>query len=67
MEILTLKIMRAYILTEKERKILETFLDYDVKLNGFSVLILRLKKAQSKLEKDLKMVNLVLQKIEQTH
>jgi hypothetical protein len=67
MEILTLKVMRAYILTEKERKILETFLDSDVKLNGFSVLILRLKKAQSKLEKDLKMVNLVLQKIEQTH
>jgi hypothetical protein len=59
--------MRAYILTEKERKILETFLGSDVKLNGFSVLILRLKKAQSKLEKDLKMVNLVLQKIEQTH
>jgi hypothetical protein len=67
MEILTLKVMRAYILTEKERKILETFLDSDVKLNGFSVLILRLKKAQSKLEKDLKMVNLVLEKIEQTH
>ena len=44
--------MRTYIFTEKEREILETYLKEGKKLNGFSVLQHRLKKAK-KLFKDI--------------
>lgn len=54
--------MRMYILTQKERDTLEAFVKSGVKLNGFSVLKLRLKKAQITLEKDLKLIQSVLQK-----
>jgi len=56
--------MRGYILTDREREIIETFLNDGVKLNGFSVLVLRLKKAQPRLKKDFELFNSVLKKIE---
>jgi len=33
--------MRSYLLTERERKILKTYIEENVKLDGFSVLSLR--------------------------
>jgi len=40
--------MRGYILTERERKILKTYVEENVKLDGFSVLALRLKRWKKK-------------------
>ena len=61
---LWLKGMRTYILTDTEKKILETFLESQIKLDGFSVLILRLKKSQPELRKDLELIESVLKKLE---
>jgi len=55
--------MREYILTGRERKILETFVNSGVKLNGFSVLSLRLKRASKRLMEDMKLINLALEKL----
>ena len=54
--------MRTYALTENERQILQKYLESDLKLNGFSVLMLRLKRAKPELEKDLKLIKDVLEK-----
>ena len=51
-----------YILTKQEKKILENYLNSEVKLNGFSVLILRLKRAAPKLRADLQLVDSILKK-----
>ena len=56
--------MREYILTERERKILETFVKDNVKLDGFSVLALRLKRSNKKLIKDMELVKAALEKLE---
>ena len=56
--------VREYILTLRERKILETFVESGVKLNGFSVLSIRLKRASGKLTDDLKLINAALEKLE---
>jgi hypothetical protein len=56
--------MREYILTQRERKILETFIESGVKLNGFSVLCIRLKRASGRLMEDLKLINAALKKLE---
>jgi hypothetical protein len=55
--------MREYILTERERKILETFIESGVKLNGFSVLSIRLKRASRRLNKDIALINAALEKL----
>lgn len=55
--------MREYILTQRERKILETFVESGVKLNGFSVLSIRLKRAKRRLMEDLKLINASLEKL----
>ena len=55
--------MREYILTQRERKILETFIESGVKLNGFSVLSIRLKRANERLTEDLKLINAALNKL----
>jgi len=56
--------VREYVLTERERKILEVFLEEGVKLDGFSVVVIRLKRANKKLTKDLELIKAALKKLE---
>lgn len=57
--------MREYILTQREREILTTFIETGVKLNGFSVLAIRLKRANKKLLEDMELIRAFLKKLEQ--
>jgi hypothetical protein len=56
--------MREYILTRREREILEAFVKNGLKLNGFSVLSIRLKRAYKRLSEDFKLMDAALQKLE---
>lgn len=56
--------VRTYILTQRERRILERFVETGEKLNGFTVLIHYLKKARSQLTEDLELINAVINKAE---
>lgn len=56
--------MRTYILSENERRIIETYLKMDMNLNGFNVLKLRIKRALPQLEEDLKLIKKFLEKVE---
>jgi len=57
--------MRGYVLTERERKILKTYVEENVKLDGFSVLALRLKRWEKKLTlEDLELMENALKKFE---
>jgi len=56
--------MREYILTEREREILKTFIETGLKLNGFSVLIIRLKRANKRLMDDIELIRAALEKLE---
>ncbi|MGB9841497.1 MAG: hypothetical protein ACPLKZ_02105 [Candidatus Bathyarchaeales archaeon] len=56
--------MREYILTDREREILQTYLENNIKLDGFSVLALRLKRANKKLLEDVKLIEAFLKKLE---
>ena len=56
--------MREYILTPRERKILETFVEEGLKLDGFSVLAIRLKRAGRRLMEDTELIKEALKKIE---
>jgi hypothetical protein len=55
--------MREYILTSRERKILETFVEEGIKLDGFSVLAIRLKRAERRLMEDTGLVKETLKKL----
>jgi len=55
--------VREYILTSREREILQRFLEKGEKLNGFSSLIYYLKRGQKTLESDLKLIEETLQKL----
>ena len=55
--------MREYILTERERKILETFIKEGIKLDGFSVLALRLERSNKKLIEDIELIKATLKKL----
>jgi transcriptional antiterminator len=55
--------VREYILTSREREILQRFLEKSEKLNGFSSLIYYLKRSRKTLETDLKLINETLQKL----
>jgi hypothetical protein len=57
--------MREYILTQREREILKTYLKKGIKLNGFSVLILRLRRSSKVLMEDLELIKSALEKIEE--
>jgi len=57
--------VRLYILTEHERKILKRFLENGEKLNGFRNLIYNLKKSRDRLVEDLKLIDQALQKVSQ--
>lgn len=51
-------------LTSRERKILEAFIESGIKLNGFSVLVIRLKRASKRLMADMKLIRTTLEKLE---
>ena len=55
--------VREYILTPRERKILEAFVESGVRLDGFSVLIIRLKRASKKLMQDMELITTALEKL----
>ena len=55
--------VRTYILTEYERKMLKRFLESGEKLNGFRNLIYNLKKAHKQLHEDLRFIDQALQRI----
>jgi len=55
-------LVRGYILTERERKILQAYVKEGVKLDGFSVLSLRLKRASATILADVELVNETLRK-----
>jgi hypothetical protein len=56
--------LREYILTERERKILETFVKEGIKLDGFSVLALRMKYSSRRLLEDMELVKAATKEIE---
>ena len=56
--------MRAYILSRNERKIIETYLETELNLNGFNVLRLRIKRALPQLEEELILIRKFLKKLE---
>lgn len=56
--------MREYLLTQKERAILETYISDRVRLDGFSVLALRLKRAEKKLSEDFDLIETALKRME---
>lgn len=56
--------MRTYILSQNERKIVETFMETELNLNGFNVLKLRIKRALPRLEEDLKLIKKFIEKVE---
>ena len=56
--------MRTYILSGNERKIIETFIERGLNLNGFNVLRLRIKRAYPQLEDDLNLMKRFLEKLE---
>jgi hypothetical protein len=60
-------LVRGYILTERERKILQAYVKEGVKLDGFSVLSLRLKRASTTILADLELVNETLRKLKREY
>jgi len=56
--------MREYVLTSRERRILEAFIESGMKLNGFSVLAIRLKRARKRLIEDMMLITATLEKLE---
>jgi hypothetical protein len=57
--------VRGYVLTERERKILKMYVEENVKLDGFSVLALRLKRWKKKPTlNDLELMEKALEKFE---
>ena len=55
--------VRSYILTEHERKILKRFLENGEKLNGFRTLLTYLRRNYKQLEEDLKLISKTIQKM----
>jgi len=51
------------VLTRRERKILEDFIESGIKLNGFSVLVIRVKRASRRLMADMKLIRATLEKL----
>ena len=56
--------MRTYILSQNERKIVETFMETGLNLNGFNVLKLRIARSLPRLEEDLNLIKKFLEKVE---
>jgi len=56
--------MRNYILSKHEKKVIQKYLEEDLRLNGFNVLKLRMIKALPQLKKELELIELALEKLE---
>jgi hypothetical protein len=56
--------VRGYLLTDRERRILEAYVNDGTKLDGFSVLAIRLKRARKDLEEDYGLIERALRRIE---
>ena len=57
--------MRSYLLTGRERKILKAYVEEDTRLDGFSVLSLRLKRWKRELVlNDLELMDKAFRKLE---
>lgn len=54
--------MRGYVLTERERKILTVYVEKDLKLDGFSVVLLRLNRSVPKVMADVELIKMFLDK-----
>ena len=54
--------MRGYVLTERERRILTAYVEKDLKLDGFSVVLLRLNRSAPELMADVKLIKIFLDK-----
>ena len=57
--------MREYILTKKDRQTIKVYLEKDLKLNGFGVLRIRVKRAIPILEKDIELLRKFIQKLKE--
>ncbi|MEM3000235.1 MAG: hypothetical protein QXX34_06920 [Candidatus Bathyarchaeia archaeon] len=57
--------VRSYILTEHERKILERFIKEGERLNGITTLMTYLRKSHHLLTKDMQLINEALEKYSQ--
>jgi arginine/ornithine N-succinyltransferase beta subunit len=54
--------MREYVLTDTERKILESYLRKNIKLQDFRIVMFRIRKAHEQLKSDMNLIDAVLQK-----
>lgn len=55
--------MREYILTEHEREILETYLKEAIRMEGFRILIFRIRRSLERLRGDIELIETVLSKV----
>lgn len=55
--------MRGYLLTPREREILETYVEDGVKLDGFSVLVIRLRRAEKSLKEEFELIEDALRRM----
>ena len=56
--------MREYILTEKEREIARLYLKDGTKLYGLFQLLNRIRKNKSRLQEDMDLISILLEKVE---
>jgi hypothetical protein len=56
--------MRAYLLSVRERKILQTYVEEGVKLDGFSVLAIRLRRAEKNMTEDFELIEKALRRMD---
>ena len=54
--------VRAYILTKREREILKRFVKTGEKINGFTVLLHYLKKYKDQLDEDMNLIKLAIER-----
>jgi len=57
--------MRNYIFTEREREIVEAYLKRKLKLDGFQVLAVRVRKNSKKLMSDMELLKKIMEKLEE--
>jgi hypothetical protein len=55
--------VREYVLTPRERRILEKYVESGIRLDGFSVLIIRLRRARKRLTEDMNLIEATLGKL----
>ena len=58
--------MRTYIFTEEERRILREWLEKGLRLNGFQVLMHRIRKNAQRIREDYRLLEEVLKRSQET-